>query len=409
LLKWRKLNYLKALFIYFLITVFLFSINASALAPSPAERQEKVANFLSSVLGLDLNKYTIVPPSSRSATPLSPSDQAAKEAPQEIIDEMNPIGPEFKVSDLNLTSSSGNLKIRSVFIYDRIEMVEINSHYTVNCQVNYSYSGPSPTDTLNQAKDILERYQAFVSKEYSADNSYLGPMQNILTSTIDALPKNQTTAYVDFLVMQNGNKTQLQWFGLQNGVSLGNSKRVDMMFVNESLVSFWDTWGIYQIGGSNVISSDQALKIALAAAQNYKIKVGHEDGTIEILNVPDLSDTLHIVNFDYARYADKSFLSAGNASRNSLTLYPLWSIQFYFKQAIGGVGGVQVCVWGDTGDVAHCSGFGYHDHFPESSSSVGQEGSSAIGNFDIAIISVVGIIAITAMLSSAVYLKRRRI
>jgi hypothetical protein len=49
-----------------------------------------------------------------------------------------------------------------------------------------------------------------------------------------------------------------------------------------------------------------------------------------------------------------------NMSRDPLMLYPYWAVHFYFNESIGGNVGIQVGVWGDTGEILYCSGFGYY-------------------------------------------------
>jgi len=63
---------------------------------------------------------------------------------------------------------------------------------------------------------------------------------------------------------------------------------------------------------------------------------------------------LYMVPF---RFQERDFPS--NMTRDPLTLYPYWQLHFYFNESIAGNVGVQVGVWGDTGEIIYCSGHGY--------------------------------------------------
>jgi len=60
-------------------------------------------------------------------------------------------------------------------------------------------------------------------------------------------------------------------------------------------------------------------------------------------------------------------INTGSTVREASTLYPFWSAIFYFSRPVDNVVGVQVGVWGDTGEVAYCYEYGHLGGFYDSS------------------------------------------
>jgi len=228
----------------------------------------------------------------------------------------------------------------------------------INSQDAYVYSESQPTDILNQTKSIIQKYQTFASQNYATDASYLVPMQNLLSSVDDLSPKEITNGNVNFQVSKDGDNTRIQWIYTEDGV-LMKYKRLDIEFRNNTFVSFRDTWGLYSVSGLSVISSEEAVQIALEAAQNCELRIGHEDRETEIVKPPDLSNAPYDVSLTMVPYRYLDYHIPSKMPRDPLTLYPYWQVHFYFNESIAGNTGIQVGVWGDTREIVYCSGFGY--------------------------------------------------
>jgi hypothetical protein len=302
---------------------------------------DKTTEFLSSVVGLDLTKYTLISPSEES-----------------MLNDTSRYPSEFcglvKEECLSYKFEANESKISTMSIFYNGQMVL----FDISSQDSYVYSKSLPSDILNQAKTILQRYQTYVTQVYATDSSYLVPMQNILNSINDLSPANTTNGNVNFQVSTNGDYTRIQWIYTENGVSM-KYKTVDLSFLKNNFVSFMDTWHLYSVSGPSVISSEEAFKIALEAAQNYELIIVNEDGETEIAKLPDLSDAFYEMYFTMIPYRNISSYIPSKISRDPLTLYPYWQFYFYFKEKIAGDEGIQVAVWGDTKEIRYCSGFGY--------------------------------------------------
>ena len=90
---------------------------------------------------------------------------------------------------------------------------------------------------------------------------------------------------------------------------------------------------------------DEAYMTALSAAQNYNTAAKH----------PDATDVSYDITLTMAPYRNGTDYLQSTLPRDSLTLYPVWRVQFYLHYYWG----LSVWVWGDTGEVADCAPLQY--------------------------------------------------
>jgi hypothetical protein len=328
-----------------IISLFAASTGYVLLAySSELTTLDLTTEFLSSVVGIDMTKYTLSPPPTGYENIKPPNDHF--KTATELAD------IEFHAPSFDFNSTEGTLETMSGFRYGHLTFLNVYS------QDNYVYSESPPTDILNQAKSILQRYQTFVTKVYAKDNSFLVPMQTVLNSLNYLSPTNTTIGNINFQVSKDGDKTRIQWIYTENGVSMSR-KRVELEFRKNTFVSFTDSWSLYKVGGLSVISSEEAVAIALEAAQKVELHIGHADGTNETVKVPDLSNAHYDVSFTMIPYRNLSYNIPSKMARDPSTLYPYWQFHFYFNESIAGNIGVQVGVWGDTGEIVYASGYGF--------------------------------------------------
>jgi len=348
----------RILFIILLVLVVPLLQVPSAYS-SEFTSEDKLFGFLSSVVGLDLTKYALIPPSIPGYDFENWSEFT--DFLEEEMPEKNSIYPpefgglvEEEVLSYDLEYNESKIHIMSIFYKGHMAFLGIDSY----SQVDYVYSESPPTDILNQTKRILQRYQTFTSQNYATDASYVVTMLNILSSVSDLSPTEITDGNVNFQVSKNGDRACIKWIYTEDGV-LMNYKRLSIKFCNSTFESFRDTWGLYSVSGLSVISSEEAVQIALEAAQNCEIRIGHEDRETEIVKPPDLSNAPYNVNFNMVPFRYQESDIPSEIPRDPFTLYPYWQVHFYFNESIAGNTGIQVGVWGDTGEIIYCSGFGY--------------------------------------------------
>ncbi len=110
-------------------------------------------------------------------------------------------------------------------------------------------------------------------------------------------PTNLTSGNINFQLTQNGNTTRLKWSYTDN-TPITNYKIVEMDFTKGNLVSFGDTWSIYKIGPLNALTAEQAKTIALNAAQKVTLNFEDANGTIYLVNTPDLTNAPYQIQLD---------------------------------------------------------------------------------------------------------------
>lgn len=343
-----------AMMITLLMVVMFLSLHVPTAYPSESTAEDKLTDFLSDVVGLDLTKYSVVLPSLPPGVEY-PSNLSEAQLPQNFtLDDRFGGLVEEEVLSYDFEYNGSRIDTMSIFYNGHMEFFKIYSY----SEGDYVYSESPPTDILDHTRSILQRYQTFASQHYATGGSYVASMLNLLSNIDDLSPKTITDGNVTFQVSEDGDKTRIQWIYTQDGVSM-TWKRVDIKFSNNNLVTFIDNWGLYSVSGLSEITSEEAVQIALEAAQNCEIRIGHEDGETEIVKTPDLSNAPCTVDFNMVPFRYQEHHIPSNMSRHPLTLYPYWQIHFYFNETIAGNTGIQVGVWGDTGEIIYCSGFGY--------------------------------------------------
>lgn len=174
--------------------------------------EDRVVEFLSSVVGLDMTKYTLTQPS-------LPPDYVEDTKPNATSNYPAMFGGLVEVEAPIYTFEANGSKLTTMATFYDGQMAFFNAYLRDG---QYFYSGPKPT-MLNQAKSILQRYQTYVTQTYATDGSYVANMQNALEGINDLLPTNTTVGNVNFQISNDGVITRLQWIYTENGISMGHS------------------------------------------------------------------------------------------------------------------------------------------------------------------------------------------
>jgi hypothetical protein len=211
------------------------------------------------------------------------------------------------------------------------------------------------------------------------------------------------------------------WTYINNDIEEPNKcLRIDL---DGSTISFVDTWGLYT-PSSMGISKDQATAIAWNAAKNYNLTLTREDNSSYIVQ-PDWTNMTSTVNlsmvpgqiYNGSLSEQLGLVTAGNKTRDPLTLYPLWQFVFYFSQNIGDAVGIQVGVCGDTKEIAYCGPYGFlgnPDYIPTqtplSSDSAQPSIESSMPNSlgEPATIAAIVIVCISAVAVGVYVIKRKK-
>jgi hypothetical protein len=332
----------------------------------------KLFDFLSDVVELDLTKYGVIPPESvppgfEGLSPLEFYKQLYEYASTRptpsipfIVDrygglaEEVTIGPDFGYNGTRFGTMAifvnGHMSSLKLYYYD---------------DEDYVYSEPQPTDIVGRAKGILQRYQTFFTEKYGHDALYLVPMLDRLNSNNNLSLAEYTEGNLTFHFSQDNGKSLLEWIYTLEDVEI-DWKRVSIAFRNNAFESFHDSWGLYNVSGLNTISLEEAVRIVLAAAQNGELRRTLAEPGTGYVNISELVDTRYSVSLMMAPFRFDDYSVPSKISRDPLTVYPLLHIYFYFNDRTNGSPGLDLFVWGDTGEIRSCTdvGKGFYENGP---------------------------------------------
>jgi len=121
----------------------------------------------------------------------------------------------------------------------------------------------------------------------------------------------------------------------ENGVDF-SPKSIGLVFDNGDLTSLTDGWFLFSIGSTTVnVSSDKAIQLAENALKGYSWTA---NGTT-------------VTDFNILKQ-NTSIVFHPN-TKNGLALYPQWTVTFFLDKIYpGGVSGITVELWADTGNIA---------------------------------------------------------
>jgi hypothetical protein len=326
--------------------------------------QAKLQSFLTNVLGIDLTRYTVTQSGYGASYPLKYGGLVEEE-----------------VVSYTFSNNNGNEFAADPCFFDNgiLTACDFNS-----IQGSILYAQSPSASILDQAKSILQSYQAYASQNYAIDTSYVQQAQGMLSnvqgfSSSSMLSGNMqlTTSQSSYL---NVTTTTIQWIYTENGTAMPR-KSITLGFLNGRLRDFEDTYGLYRVGCLSKISRQEAVDLGFAAAENYNVSLVWFNSTTGNPYVtyekPDWSNATYEVSLSMLPGDEwmgaeitpaPGFNSSlpltqpvypSNVTRDPLALYPEWQMVFYFSKPIGNTVGMQVGVWGDSKEIVYCSEYGY--------------------------------------------------
>lgn len=191
------------------------------------------------------------------------------------------------------------------------------------------YSQPQPTNVLDMAASLLERYQNY------ADSPYLTQMRGLL-ETVTVVEDLQTTqGNMKLAISTEGNDVEIQWMYTISGIDF-QSKALNFRFDNGVLEELLDGWFLFSVGSTEVnVSSDEAVEIAKNSAKDFSWIV---EG-IEVKDFIIRGEPLSISLLPHGR-------------EDPLALVPYWYIILQLdKFYLGDINRIAVGLWADTGEV----------------------------------------------------------
>jgi len=299
----RKFNLLFVLAIGFaLVTVRLPIASSSELTTT-----EKGLMFLADAVGLAMPSYNVE---------------------GGVIHPDGPFGSEY----VKYVLESNGSKIDVIFILKGEDYLwcSLSSHGG-----SPLFAQPRAGSAVDEAKSFLEKYENY------SRASYVQSMRDTLDSTSELTPMSTAVGDVRFEVSTEETITSITWMNAVNGIT--NTYDVVLLTLrNGTFWQFCDSWNLYKIGSADVkVGQPEAVRIA---KENAYITAG-SDGDIKF------------TNFSIVDWSIRAELKM--QPRKDGKLYPNWAILFGLdKVYFGGVTGIQVSLWADTGGVEYVGNLG---------------------------------------------------
>ena len=269
---------------------------------------DKVAHFLQNVTEIDTTNYTI---SLLSNTMQWRTDFG---------------GVAEEVIKYSLTSSISNLNIDFRFRNNHFSRYQLDM-----IESSPVFAQPQPNDVIQNAKGILERYQA-----YSGD-TYLTDMSSLLTN-VTAI--NNAWAMLGNMKLQitvSGSSTVFLWMYTQDGIDY-QTKGLQMTFQDNLLTTMTDGYFLFTVGSTDLaFSQKQAVNIAKSYVNTLTWTIeGKQVSGFNVANTPPLSVQL-----------------VPHTRGNSVALIPYWYVGMKLdKIYAGGINEVAIGIYADSGQVA---------------------------------------------------------
>jgi Bacterial regulatory protein, arsR family len=269
--------------------------------------------MLKDVIQLDTSKYQ----SSLVGTPVA-----------EVRNDLGGVVQE--VTEYSFVSSVSRLEVTLRFRNNEFSLYKLDQ---IEGAPNFPpvYTASQPTDDIQAAKELLQRYQT------ATNDSYLQDMITLLSSA----NANTTQAVLDNtkLIISNSDGTSditLQYTA--SGVDFVG-KTLSIGIQNHILTDFQDSWSLYTIGDDHLnITADQAIQIAKNAVKGFTWNAGGE----QVSNFTVLDNPASAEFYPHTR------------PDNSVVLYPYWYVTLHLDKTYpGNVNVIAVGVWADTGEVAN--------------------------------------------------------
>ncbi len=362
-------------FVVLLIASLILLVQVPTVRSEESTAETKTLAYLSDVVGLDLSKYTVT--------------GGLVEFPAGHSNSVNNYWKEENV-DYQLNATNSQLTATFNFQNGIIEFCFITIQQGMPI-----YSQQPFTSSLEATKSYLQKYQDYASKYYDVNTSYIQPMRDSLNNLAQLKPTVSVEGNTKLQVTISDN-TQIQWVYTENGIEIPN-KQVVLTLSDDTFYSFRDTWSLYSIGTTNTISKDEALELALTAANNYEISFVSEDNSVQKIK-PDLTNSTY-----------DSWLTM--MPRDSPTLYPLWRFQIRFEKPLYDVVGLQIGLWGDTKEISYCESYGYLGTQPTTqptqSQSLNEQNGIIPPNTYITIVLAAVVLTIVLLTTALVFKKQR--
>lgn len=266
---------------------------------------DNAINFLQNVVQIDTSKYQ--------ASLLS-----------RTVEHRTDLGGALEeVMRYSLTSSESKMDVIFRFRNNHLSRYQI-----ILLEGTPIYSQPQSHSVLDAAKTLVERFRAYQG------TSYLDDMSRLLTLVESVENTEIKEGNLKVSATIQGDSARIVLMHTENGADF-SPKSLSLVFENRILKDLIDGYFLFTVGSTTVnVSSERAVELARNALNGYSFPVNGE--TISNFNVqPQPASIIFHPN-----------------TKNSVALYPQWTVTFYLDKVYGNVYSLEVQVWADTGEIA---------------------------------------------------------
>ena len=240
-----------------------------------------------------------------------------------------------------LTSAEGRLRVSSSFVNDRVRQI-----YFSDYEGEFAVEKPAVA-TIEMAKGLLQRYQT-----YTGDNFYGGLA--LMLNDVDVTRNITKTAGNLKLELMNSDDKILDyvWTYIDENGIMANSKNFILSYDRGQLQIFLDNWNLYKVAGKPKITREEVAEIALEASKSFSYEVDVDNATSIVTGFNIVSKSMDEAKLNYGNFPNQSLARGGDP----FTLYPSWHVPLGFDKFYpGGVTGMSMLIWADTGEVGMMS------------------------------------------------------
>ena len=263
---------------------------------------------------------------------------------------------------LNINPTKYNLNLNNEETTDRyFGLPQTRLEYTLTSEqdsmrITYTYTNTKLhqiyiSDWTNQTPQTqtteLENTKTFLTQYKTQTNDPL--YDTLRTMLTDVAPEENLTKTQDNIKLDithiGDASTSYIWTYIDPDGHIAQTKNVVISYDHNRFQCFQDNWNLYQITGTPKLTEKQATEIALTTIQNYQYVLSTEEGEIAV------------GDFKVATIGDPvlSYLNEFGADTrgDAFELYPSWYVPIGFDKIYrGGITGVVVRVWADSGQVS---------------------------------------------------------
>jgi hypothetical protein len=246
-----------------------------------------------------------------------------------------------KMVDLRLTSAGSTFRVTCSYVKDVLALVYLSDQEGI-------LKMKQPTiNTVDAAKDLLSSYQ-----RDSGDAAY-GEFASMLNGVDVGEDVTKVAGDVQLKVSNpQQNTTSYRWTYIDRNGVLAERKNVILTYEYGMLKAFYNNWPLYTIAHTeNKLSAMEASEIAITASKSVSYPVTDENGTAQTVSLSDLTvapKSLEQAKLIYVNSVEQKYARGGDP----FEMYLAWCVPLGFDKFYpGGVCGLAVILWADTGEV----------------------------------------------------------